>query len=139
MNVVISKYELQIMEYILEQGGECSESDIRDRFREIGETGIGEATARILLGQLVKGKMLKRRIGLTGFFKWKFYYRACFSKDYFQRHIEEMDPAMEEEQSARSACRTRWRMALNPFILSEPVYCSSEEKERIRKLIDTLD
>ena len=35
MGMVMNKYELQIMEYILEQEGEFSESDIRDRFGKL--------------------------------------------------------------------------------------------------------
>ena len=139
MGMVMNKYELQIMEYILEQEGEFSESDIRDRFWEAGMTYIGETTIRILMERLVKRKILKRRIVLAGFFKWKFYYRSCFSSEFFQSHIGEMDPSQEDEETAWSIHVTRWKMALNPFILSEPVYCSSEEKERIRKLIDTLE
>ena len=149
MEVIIEKYEHIVMECAVQQSGEFSVADLHHALCSAGMTKLGKASVQILLDQLVKKKLLKKRYSRIKCLRFQPLYRACWDQDFYLKHIEAIDCSNERHKKALDAEQARrGRMERNPIYrflhyglapgIVEQEYLSEEERMELRKKIDEL-
>lgn len=116
MEIILEKYEHVVMECAVRQTGEFSVSDLYCTLCSMGKTNLGRASLQILLGQLVRKKLIKKRYSRIKYLKFQPVYRSCFNKEFYLAHIETIDLSNERHKKVLEANQAhRNKLENNPI------------------------